>query len=561
MQKAPINKYRPFGTIELPDRRWPSRVVKSAPVWCSVDLRDGNQALAIPMGIAEKLRFFKLLCDVGFKEIEVGFPSAAEVEYDFNRRLIGEGLVPDDVTLQVLVQCREHLIQRTFESLEGARRAIVHFYNSTSALQRKITFGKSKAEIKQIAVDGAKMVMDRVGLLPGTDLVFQYSPESFSNTEVDYAVEVCAAVMAEIRPTPERPMILNLPETVEYTTPNVYADMIEWFGREIPNRDSAIISLHTHNDRGTGVAATELGMLAGAERVEGTLFGNGERTGNLDIVTVALNLYMHGIDPGLALDDVPAIREVYETCTRMAVPDRHPYAGDLVFTAFSGSHQDAIKKGFDRMEEAADPNAIWEVPYLTIDPRDIGRDYEAIIRINSQSGKGGVAHVLSRDYGYRIPKAMHPEIGEMINRLADARGCEMSPEEIREAFEAEFVNRQGPLELLDFDVARIRDGNGQNYSLRGQVRFHDAPVAIEGVGNGPINAFMQALEAKGWKHFRLEDYVQHAIGKGSATASAAYIALTLDGGRQIFGCGVDTNIELAGLYALVSAVNRAEVAA
>ncbi len=557
MLKNPRTKYRPFGTVDLPDRQWPSRELKRAPRWCSVDLRDGNQALAVPMGIEEKLRFFKLLVEVGLKEIEVGFPSAAPVEFDFNRRLIEEDLVPEDVYLQVLVQCREHLIQRTFESLEGCRNAIVHFYNSTSALQRKVTFGMTRDEVKAIAVDGAKMVMDRREMLPDTNLVFEYSPESFSNTELDYAVEVCAAVMEVIQPTKENPMILNLPETVQYMTPNVYADMIEKFGRDIPNREAIVLSLHTHNDRGTGTASTELGILAGADRVEGTFFGNGERTGNLDIVTVALNLYMLGIDPELDFSDLPSIRETYEACTRMVVPDRHPYGGDLVFTAFSGSHQDAIKKGFDRMEREGQAG-VWEVPYLTLDPRDIGRDYQAIIRINSQSGKGGVAHVLSRDFGFNLPKSMHPEVGAVVNELANARGSELESGEIRDLFFREFVNRQGPLELLDFAVEKQKKAGESLYRIRASVRYAGEEIVLEGEGNGPINAFMNAMELRGLKRFRLDDFLQHAIGKGSATESAAYIRLVLEDDRAVYGCGVDTNIEQAGLNALVSAINRAE---
>ena len=557
MLKDPQKKYRRFEPIALPDRQWPDRRIERAPIWCSVDLRDGNQALAVPMSIMEKVRMFEMLVEIGFKEIEVGFPSASQVEYDFMRKLIDEDRIPDDVTIQVLVQSRKHLIDRTFESLRGVKKAILHFYNSVSPAQRRITFNLSKEEVKAIAVTGAEVVRDWLPQMEGSDIRVQYSPESFSSTEMDYALEVCEAVCDVIQPTPERKIILNLPGTVEVATPNVHADQIEWFCRNLSHRESAIISLHTHNDRGSGVAATELGLMAGAERVEGTLFGNGERTGNLDIVTVALNLYSQGVDPQLDLGDLDRIRAVYEENTRMEVHPRHPYGGDLVFTAFSGSHQDAIKKGFDLREKSENPDEmIWDVPYLTIDPRDIGRNYEAIIRINSQSGKGGVAHVLSRDFGFKLPKPMQPEVGVRVNQLADERGVELTGQDIYDLFREEFVNLQTPLRLVSNEITRSTDERSR-YQFSGTAEYEGKEFDMQGVGNGPINAFVHALENQGWKDFRLQDYEQHAIGHGSATSSAAYILIERQDGQRFYGCGLDTNIEEAGLFALLSAVNRA----
>jgi len=557
MQKGTITKYRPFSRIDLPDRRWPDKVITQAPIWASVDLRDGNQALATPMNVDEKLEFFDLLVEIGFKEIEVGFPSASDTEFRFLRNLVEQKRIPDDVTVQVLVQAREHLIRRTFESLEGVRSAIVHLYNSTSPLQRRVTFNKSKEEVRQIAVDGTRLVKDLVKTIPGTRVRFQYSPESFSDTETDYALEVCEAVMEVWEPTADDPIILNLPATVEVATPNVHADQIEWFCRHLKERDKAIVSLHTHNDRGTGIAATELGLLAGADRVEGTLFGNGERTGNLDIVTVALNLYSQGVDPGLDFSELESIRAVYERVTRMSVPERHPYSGDLVFTAFSGSHQDAIKKGMDLRAKETDPDALWQVPYLLIDPRDIGRDYEAIIRINSQSGKGGVAYILARDYGLDLPKAMHAEVGQVVNDAADKDSRELKSREVYGIFLREYVNLKTPLEILSIDR--------EDFSKSGEVRveadvlYGGEEQKVVGSGNGPISAFTDALEAKGWKDFNLLDYRQHSIGGGSKTQAAAYIQIRHRSGRIVHGCGIDPSIELAGLRALVSAFNRAQV--
>ncbi len=554
MQKGTISKYPKAKKISIKNRTWPDNEHTSAPIWASVDLRDGNQALAIPMNIDEKLKFFDCLVKTGFKEIEVGFPSASDTEFNFIRKLIEENRIPKDVTIQVLVQAREHLIKKTFESLKGAHSAIIHLYNSTSPLQRKVTFNKSKEEIKAIAVEGTRLVKSLSEQCDTENIRFEYSPESFSDTEVEYALEVCQAVMDVWEPTQENPIILNLPATVEISTPNVYADQIEWFCTHLKNRDSAIISLHTHNDRGTGVAATELGLLAGADRVEGTLFGNGERTGNLDIITVALNLYSQGIDPELDLSDLDSLRAIYEEVTRMQVPERHPYSGDLVFTAFSGSHQDAIKKGMDLRDKKSKDRALWEVPYLLIDPDDIGRNYEAIIRINSQSGKGGVAYILNHDYGLDLPKAMHPEVGDAINLFADKESRELSSEEIFAQYKETFVNLEAPLKL--FSIDRTFNEADDTLILKAQIEKDGQVHSIEGTGNGPISAFVDAIDKKGWKDFSLNDYRQHSIGSGSKTEAAAYVQIISKQGRHVYGCGIDANIEKAGLKALVSAYNR-----
>ena len=555
MQNSPITKYKPWGTIDLPDRQWPSRTIDRVPYWCSVDLRDGNQALPIPMGVKEKLELFKLLCDIGFKQIEIGFPSAAQTEFDFARKLIDDQLVPDGVALQVLTQAREHLIRRSFESLQGAQKAIVHVYNSTSPLQRRVTFGMSKEEIKNIAVEGVRLVKKLLPELPDTEVQLEYSPESFSDTEVDYSLEVCEAVMNEWEPTEENPIILNLPATVELFTPNVHADQIEWFCTNMQERNKAIISLHTHNDRGTGTAATELGLLAGADRVEGTLFGNGERTGNLDIVTVALNMYAQGLHPELNFENLDQIREIYERTTGMSVHDRHPYGGDLVFTAFSGSHQDAIKKGMDLREKDGDSNeTLWQVPYLSIDPRDLGRTYEEIIRINSQSGKGGVAYILSREYGLDLPKAMHPEVGMLVNEKADSESRELPAEDIYATFKAEYLEKNDPLRLISYDTSK--EPGQEEITCIAKIQINGEENELTGKGNGPINAFVHALEQQGLKDFKLTDYRQHSIGEGSATESAAYVQLQTKVGRVAYGCGIDSSIEKSGLLALVSAFNR-----
>lgn len=556
MQTGKITKYRPFPKIDLSDRCWPDATIQEAPIWCSVDLRDGNQALATPMTVEEKIEFFDLLVALGFRQIEVGFPSASDTEFRFIRRLIEEKRIPENVTIQVLVQAREHLIRRTFESLQGCQCAIVHLYNSTSPLQRRVTFNKSKEEIKAIAVEGAGLIKKLSATIPETKIILEYSPESFSDTEVDYALEVCQSVMAVWQPTVENKIILNLPATVEWATPNIHADQIEWFCRNLREREKATISLHTHNDRGTGVAATELGLLAGADRVEGTLFGNGERTGNLDIVIVALNLYTQGIDPGLDFSKLEEIRATYERLTRMQVPDRHPYSGDLVFTAFSGSHQDAIKKGIDlrKATHPDEPAALWQIPYLPIDPEDIGRDYEAIIRINSQSGKGGVAYILATEYGLDLPKYMHPEVGGLINREADANSRELKPEEIHALFQRDYVNLDTPLDIIG--LTRQETSSSGDVRIEAHIRFNASEMNVKGDGNGPISAFVNALKQEDLKDFKLIDYRQHSIGSGSKTSAAAYISIERNDGEIFSGCGIDANIEQAGLKALISAFNR-----
>ncbi|BCU76076.1 2-isopropylmalate synthase [Luteolibacter sp. LG18] len=557
MNPTAISKYRPFPPVRLPDRTWPDQTITTAPIWCSVDLRDGNQALPQPMSVEEKLEFFDLLCRIGFKQIEVGFPSAADTEFNFLRRLIEEDRIPEDVTIQILVQTREHLIRRSFDAIAGAKRAIVHIYNSTSPLQRRVTFSDaSREDIKKLAVDGAKLVKELVPTIPQTEVILQYSPESFSDTELDFAAEICNAVIEVWQPTPEKKMIVNLPDTVQWTTPNIHADMIEWMIRHLNRRESVIVSLHTHNDRGTGTAATELGLMAGADRVEGTLFGNGERTGNLDIVNVALNMNGHGIETGLDFSDLPAIRAVYERITKMIVSERQPYAGELVFTAFSGSHQDAIKKGLDRREKetAADPATPWGVPYLTIDPQDIGRSYEAIIRINSQSGKGGIAYILDREHGLDLPKTMHPQVGKYVYDLADQLGRELTPDEIRDAFYLRFTNLTSPLVLVDYELVHHIESRGQ-VECSAVVRLDGDEKQIKGVGNGPINAFVHALESIGLKDFKVTDYRSHAVRGGSDANAAAYVQVQHDDGRIVWGCGVDPSIEMAGLKALVSSWN------
>ena len=554
MKAESIAKYRAFPKVDLADRTWPDQEITTAPLWCSVDLRDGNQSLPVPMSVEEKLEMFDMLVGVGFKEIEVGFPSASDTEFQFLRRLIEENRVPDDVTLQVLVQTRQHLIARTFEAFKGAKNVIVHIYNSTSTLQRRVTFSDASQEsIKQIALDGTQWVKELVPTVPETQVRLQYSPESFSDTELDFALEVCEGVMEIWGATPEEPVILNLPATVEWSTPNVHADQIEWICRHLKNREAALISLHTHNDRGTGVAATELGLMAGADRVEGTLFGNGERTGNLDIVIVALNMNSHGLATGLDFSNLSQLREIYERTTRMVVPERQPYAGELVFTAFSGSHQDAIKKGFDRRgKEAAD--AKWGVPYLTIDPVDIGRSYESIVRINSQSGKGGVAYILDKDHGFDLPKTMHPQVGKRIYDLADAEGRELSVAEVGEAFAREFLNVQTELVLADYELDHHAGERGDVGCLAKVTRSGES-FELKGIGNGPINAFVHALSEQGWKDFALTDYRSHAVRGGSGADAAAYVQLRRDSGETVWGAGRDSSIEMAGVKALVCAWN------
>ena len=557
MQREPITKYRAFTPIDLPDRQWPSRTVTTAPIWCSVDLRDGNQALPIPMSVEEKLEMFDLLVRVGFKEIEVGFPSSSQIEYDLIRRLIEENRIPDDVTIQVLVQAKEDLVYRTFESIKGAKKAIVHLYNSTSPLQRQVVFGLEKPAIVAIATRAATLIKHLVASVPETDITLQYSPESFSSTEVEFALEICEAVVDIWQPTVENKIILNLPATVEVSTPNIHADQIEWFSRHLRNPETAIISLHTHNDRGTGVASTELGLLAGASRVEGTLFGNGERTGNVDIVTLALNMYTQGVDPHLDFSNLDAIRKTYEKCTRLEVPIRQPYAGELVFTAFSGSHQDAINKGMSAQDQ--EPGALWQVPYLPIDPKDIGRSYEAIIRINSQSGKGGVAYILETEFGLQLPKAMHIEFGKVIKTLADRRGEEILVTELFEAFKQEYLLRTSPLEFESFASKMVLNSNGQEtLECTACILVNGVSQELRAQGNGPIDAFVQALNQQQIATFQVLSYSEHSLGRGSETQAVAYIQIQTPKGQTYFGAAIDTNIEHASIRAILSAVNRTE---
>jgi 2-isopropylmalate synthase len=547
------SKYRPFPPIHLPERQWPNRVLTEAPIWCSVDLRDGNQALPAPMNVAQKLKLFEALVKCGFKEIEVGFPSASNTEYEFMRRLIEEERIPEDVRIQVLVQAREDLIERTVESLVGSKRAIIHLYNSTSPAQRRYVFGMEKPEIVEVARRGTEWIKERLERLAGTDVVFEYSPESFSATEVEFSLEVCEAVVEAWQPTEEKRIILNLPDTVEVAMPNVYADQIEWFCLHLAHRERAIISVHTHNDRGTGVAATELALLAGAERVEGTLFGNGERTGNLDIVTVALNLYMHGIEPGLDFSDLNELREVYEDCTKMSVPARQPYAGELVFTAFSGSHQDAIKKGLAaRAARNGGAETVWDVPYLTVDPADLGRHYREVIRVNSQSGKGGMAYLLESEFGIVMPKEMQREFGPLANEEVDRLGREVTGSEIREIFWREYIERTTPLELVRFET----EGRDGTVHCKAVLREDGRSIEVEGQGNGPIAAFVKALGAAGVAGLEVANYHEHALSFGAEASAIAYIQIKLGDGRKCWGAAVDTSIELASIKALLSAVNR-----
>ncbi len=555
MTRMPIEKYRPFAPIHLPDRHWPSRTLERAPIWCSVDLRDGNQALVEPMGSERKRRLFQLLVKMGFKEIEVGFPAASQTEFDFVREIIEQKLIPPDVTIQVLTQSRPELIEKTFAAIRGARRAIVHLYNSTSTLQRRVVFGLDRAGITEIAVSGARLIRDLAAAMPETETVHQYSPESFSGTELDYAVEICEAVLDVWRPTPQKKTIVNLPGTVEMATPNVYADQIEWFGRAIHGRDRVILSVHPHNDRGTAVAATELALMAGAERVEGTLFGNGERTGNVDVVTLALNLFSQGVDPGLVIDDINEIVRTSEYCTQLPVHPRHPYAGELVFTAFSGSHQDAIKKGLDALAKRND--GVWEVPYLPIDPRDLGRSYEAIIRINSQSGKGGIAYLLKTDYGLDLPRLLQVEFSGIVQEMTDRTGKEATAPEIWRLFEATYLAADSGIALIDYEM--LPDARSGRH-LRAAIRRHGAERRIEGRGNGPIDAFIDALRRECGMALEFLDYREHAVTAGSAAKAAAYVQVRAPGGGTLFGVGLDENIVTASLQAVASAAARAEQA-
>jgi 2-isopropylmalate synthase len=555
-------KYRPFRAVKMSGRAWPDRIIDRAPTWCSVDLRDGNQALAVPMTVEEKLEYFDLLVKLGFKEIEIGFPSASQIEFDFTRRLVEENRIPGDVWVQMLTQSKEELIARTFESIAGCPRAIVHLYNSTSPAQRRITFGLGKKEVVEIAVRGTKQIRALADAIEakGTHIRFEYSPESFFATEVEFALEICEAVGEVWKPTKKDPIIFNLPSTVEMSTPNHYADMIEWFITHQKHPERAIISLHTHNDRGTGIAASELGLMAGATRVEGTLFGNGERTGNVDIVTLALNMLTQGVDPKLDFSHLPEVRDAYERWTKLDVPLRWPYAGDLVLTAFSGSHQDAINKGLK--DRQVHPDAHWEVPYLAIDPHDIGRNYRAIIRINSQSGKGGVAYVMEQEFGYLLPKAMHRDFGKIINRVADERGEELPPADILELFKNEYLDRETPRKLAVETIEQTREDN--QVHLKATVLLFDAfqknesLEIIKGSGNGPVDAFVKALIKSGVEPFEVMSYSEHSLGSGAEAKAVAYFEIKSGAGPSIFGAATDTNIEVASLKAVLSALNRRE---
>ena len=548
-------RYKRTPVVDYPEREWPNKEIEKAPIWCSVDLRDGNQALIEPMVVEEKMEFFNMLVKMGFKEIEIGFPAASQIEYDFLRQLVERRMIPDDVRVQVLVQCREHLIKRTFEAIQGIKKVVVHIYNSTSTLQRDVVFHKNREEIKQIAIEGTELVKKYAKDYDG-DLMLEYSPESFTGTELDYALEVCTAVQETWgMATPEKPIIFNLPSTVEMNTPNVYADQIEWMNRHFKNRDSIILSVHPHNDRGTGVAATELALLAGADRVEGTLFGNGERTGNVDILTLAYNMFSQGIDPQLQVENIRELAEVYERCTKMEIPPRHPYAGKLVFTAFSGSHQDAINKGMQALHERN--GEYWEVPYLPIDPSDIGRQYEPIVRINSQSGKGGVAFVMDTFYGFKLPKGMHKEFADVIQKISEKQG-EVSPEQIMDEFRSCYLDRKEPIHFRKCQITDTEVEDGVYATLIKVVYTdHGMEKTFEGVGNGPIDAVQRGLEKELGINIKVLDYNEHALRSGSNAQAASYIHLMdQDTGRVTYGVGLSSNITKSSIRGIFSAVNR-----
>ena len=554
MLSDPGTKYPAFAQVPLSDRQWPGNTLTAPPIWCSVDLRDGNQALIEPMGSERKLRMFDLLVSIGFKQIEVGFPAASQTDFDFVRQLIEQKRIPDDVTLQVLTQARRPLIEKTFESLQGCKSAILHLYNSTSELQRRVVFRQDKAGIKQIAVDGAEIVAEHAAKQTDTHWQFEYSPESFTGTELDYAVDVCNAVTAIWQPTPDNPTILNLPATVEMSMPNIHADQIEWFARHVNNRDCVCLSLHPHNDRGCAVAATELGLLAGGDRVEGTLFGNGERTGNVDIVTLALNMYTQGIDPGLDFSDIYEVMRTVEHCNQLPVHPRHPYTGELVFTAFSGSHQDAIKKGFSAMRESNSMK--WEVPYLPIDPADLGRTYEAVIRVNSQSGKGGVAFILERDHGLELPRRLQMEFSQVVQKISEDTGKEVDSETIKQAFDSAFLDVNQPLSFVRH--TSVQDESDESLrALTAHVVFMGEQCEIKGRGNGPIDAFVNALKSRFKVDFRVVDYHQHATGTGADALSACYFEIQAGKGATRYGAALHSNIVSASLMAVCSAFNRA----
>jgi len=557
--KPGFKKYIPFQQIKLENRQWPNNVISKAPIWCSVDLRDGNQALVDPMNMEEKLEFFHTLVDMGFKEIEIGFPSASETEYEICRELIEGNHIPDDVTIQVLVQAREHLIRKTFEAVKGAKNVIIHFYNSTSTLQRKVVFKTDMEGVTKIAIEGAKLIKQLTDEYTGdTNFRFEYSPESFSGTEVENAVYICDKVMEALGSTKENPVILNLPNTVEMCTPNTYADQVEYFIKHIKNREACIISLHPHNDRGTGVASGELALLAGAERVEGTLFGNGERTGNLDIVTMGLNMFTQGVDPKLDFSNLPKLREIYERCTDMKINPRQPYIGELVFTAFSGSHQDAINKGMQYMKDSG--TEYWEIPYLPIDPADVGREYEPIIRINSQSGKGGAAFVMSHNFGYDLPKKMHPEFSKLVQAKCEELGRELIPKELFEVFSENYLETKQKYALTKRKIYEESE-NGKDYvHFKGKMTIDGTDeVVLSGVGNGPIDAFFNAIKQVGLDKYEFISYSQHAISQGSDSKAVSYIELKKPDGKNIFGIGIDSNVNVASVLGVLNAINRAEM--
>ena len=548
------SKYKPFNLIELNDRTWPGRSIEISPQWCSVDLRDGNQALIEPMGEERKLRMFKMLLEIGFKEIEVGFPSASQTDFDFVRKIIKENLVPNDVTIQALTQARPELIKRTFEALEGSKRAIVHVYNSTSTLQRRVVFKSDEKGIQKIATDGAKWVLDQSKLYSKTDWTFEYSPESFTGTELPYAVDVCNAVNEIWNPTQKKKTIINLPATVEMSSPNIYADQIEWMCRNLENRENIIVSLHPHNDRGTAVAATELGVMAGADRIEGTLFGNGERTGNVDLVTLALNMLTQGVDPHLDFSNVNSIMREAEYCNQLPVHPRHPYAGDLVFTAFSGSHQDAIKKGLSDIRNSN--KETWEVPYLPIDPQDVGRSYEAVIRINSQSGKGGVAYLLEKDHGLSMPRRLQIEFSQVIQKIADESGKEISPSDVWDNFQTTYLNESGSYEFVDHNInSKANKDGSQTDEIEINLKVNDEIISITGTGNGPIDAMVNSIKDYLKLDIKISDYHQHAISAGSDAKAVAYSELLLNG-KSVWGVGMHQNTVIAGFESVISGLNR-----
>ena len=548
------SKYKPFNLIELNDRTWPGRSIELSPQWCSVDLRDGNQALIEPMGEERKLRMFKMLLEIGFKEIEVGFPSASQTDFDFVRKIIKENLVPNDVTIQALTQARPELIKRTFEALEGSKRAIVHVYNSTSTLQRRVVFKSDEKGIQKIATDGAKWVLDQSKLYSKTDWTFEYSPESFTGTELPYAVDVCNAVNEIWNPTQKKKTIINLPATVEMSSPNIYADQIEWMCRNLENRENIIVSLHPHNDRGTAVAATELGVMAGADRIEGTLFGNGERTGNVDLVTLALNMLTQGVDPHLDFSNINSIMREAEYCNQLPVHPRHPYAGDLVFTAFSGSHQDAIKKGLSDIRNSN--RETWEVPYLPIDPQDVGRSYEAVIRINSQSGKGGVAYLLEKDHGLSMPRRLQIEFSQVIQKIADESGKEISPSDVWDNFQTTYLNESGSYEFVDHNInSKANKDGSQTDEIEINLKVNDEIISLTGTGNGPIDAMVHSIKDYLKLDIKISDYHQHAISAGSDAKAVAYSELLLNG-KSVWGVGMHQNTVIAGFESVISGLNR-----